>query len=79
MEEEDEEANVAEEFVFGQLLLMTEFQDYSDEMGRREMANILRDLLIRLDLSEEILDATIRTLKKVCGNDDEFLRYATHF
>ncbi len=74
MNEADQEENVSEEFIFGQLLLMAEYQDYSDEMGRREMAAVLKEMLIMLDLPDEVLESCIRTMKNVSGNEDEFLR-----
>ena len=73
-EADHEEENVSEEFIFGQLLLMAEYQDYSDEMGRREMAAVLKEMLIMLDLPDEVLESCIRTMKNVSGNEDEFLR-----
>ncbi len=70
-----EDAKIEQEFILGQLLLMTEYQDYQvDEMGRRNLLNLLRDFLLYLELPEEITLAVTKTLRIMAVSDDDFVR-----
>jgi condensin complex subunit 3 len=69
----DEIQEVAEEctFVAQQLLQISLTLDYSDEMGRRQMYNIMREAIAKPQLPEECTKLAIEVLRIVCGNRGE--------
>ncbi|KAF9691454.1 hypothetical protein EKO04_010694 [Ascochyta lentis] len=77
MEEDDEEADELEEliedgsFIARQLLHVCLTLDYSDEMGRRQMYNIMRDAIAKPALPEECTKLATEVLRIVCGNRGE--------
>lgn len=50
------------EFILRQLLLLTEVQDYSDEIGRRRMLEVLKTVIVNEDLAPENLPAVAKGL-----------------
>ena len=73
-EAEDDPIAAENELVFGQLLLMTEYQDYADELGRRNVLNILRHYVTALDLPDEIMETCIKSVKKLSSHHSDFIR-----
>ncbi|KAI9009581.1 nuclear condensing complex subunit [Gaertneriomyces semiglobifer] len=69
---EDEENTLVLEFILKQLLLMAQVQDFSDEMGRREMLTCLRDMLSPNGVPEDVLNTATKLLRKVALNDSDF-------
>ncbi|KAJ1551085.1 hypothetical protein HK405_015202, partial [Cladochytrium tenue] len=59
---EDELKQLHAEFVLRQLLLLAEFQDYSDEIGRRRMVASLRKVLVFEDVSPENMSTCAKGL-----------------
>lgn len=72
--EESAQASLEQEFILGQLILLTQYQDYSDEVGRRQMETLVVKLLTLGDFEGEVLDALCKTLNLVCEN----LNYASY-
>ncbi|KAF1941192.1 hypothetical protein EJ02DRAFT_435005 [Clathrospora elynae] len=77
MEENDEEYEEAQEdveeqdFIVQQLLHIAHTLDYTDEMGRRQMYNIMREAIAKAQLPEECTKLAIEVLRKVCGSRGE--------
>ncbi|CAN9082392.1 unnamed protein product [Alternaria alternata] len=77
MEENDPEVEEAQEdveeqdFIVQQLLHIAHTLDYTDEMGRRQMYNIMREAIAKAQLPEECTKLAIEVLRKVCGSRGE--------
>lgn len=67
-----EEDAVQQEFCIEQLLHIGLTLDYSDEMGRRKMFQIMREALALAELPEECTRLVIEILRAVCGTEEEF-------
>lgn len=68
--EDIEEENVAEaEFVCEQLLHIAHTLDYTDEIGRRKMFTILRQVIAMHDLPDEVTKLAIEALRLTCTSD----------
>lgn len=69
-EEEVEEEHVAEaEFICEQLLHIAHTLDYTDEIGRRKMFTILRQVIAMHDLPDEVTKLAIEALRLTCTSD----------
>jgi condensin complex subunit 3 len=77
MDEDDPEAEEAQEdveeqdFIVQQLLHIAMTLDYTDEMGRRQMYNIMREAIAKAQLPEECTKLSIEVLRIVCGSRGE--------
>jgi condensin complex subunit 3 len=77
MDEDDPEAEEAQEdvedqdFIVQQLLYIALTLDYTDEMGRRQMYNIMREAIAKAQLPEEATKLAIEVLRTVCGSRGE--------
>ncbi|KAF3930375.1 hypothetical protein AA313_de0203054 [Arthrobotrys entomopaga] len=60
------------EFIVEQLLLIAMKVDYGDEIGRRKMFSLLRELLAIVDLPEPTVSRIIEVMRKVSGGEREF-------
>jgi condensin complex subunit 3 len=69
---EAEEEAVQQEFCVEQLLHMASTLDYSDEMGRRKMFQIMREALALVELPEECTRLAVEILRAVSGTEEEF-------
>jgi condensin complex subunit 3 len=67
---EGEEDPVELEFIVEQLLHIALTLDYSDEVGRRKMFSLLREILALPELPEEVTRLSIEVLRGVCGGDN---------
>ncbi|KAK4544173.1 hypothetical protein LTR36_004383 [Oleoguttula mirabilis] len=68
-DEDAEEDTVQREFVVEQMLHMALTFDYSDEMGRRKMFQLMRQALAHPALPEEATRLVVEVLRLVCGED----------
>lgn len=66
-EEAEEEDTVEQEFVVEQLLHIAKALDYSDEVGRRKIFSLLRELLAVAELPDDITKLVVDVLRDVCG------------
>ncbi|KAH3941212.1 hypothetical protein HBH53_205260 [Parastagonospora nodorum] len=77
MDEDDPEAEEVQEdaeeqdFIVQQLLHIAMTLDYTDEMGRRQMYNIMRESIAKAHLPEECTKLAIEVLRTVCGSRGE--------
>jgi condensin complex subunit 3 len=71
-DQDAEEDAVQQEFCIEQLLHIALTLDYSDEMGRRKMFQIMREALALSELPEECTRLVIEILRAVCGSEEEF-------
>ncbi|KAI0178261.1 condensin subunit Cnd3 [Pestalotiopsis sp. NC0098] len=68
-EEGEEEDTVEQEFIVEQLLHIILTLDYSDEVGRRKMFSLLRQMLSIPELPDEVTKLTIDVLRDICSPD----------
>ena len=68
-EGEEEEDTVEQEFIVEQLLYIAQSLDYSDEVGRRKMFSLLREILAIAELPDGVTKLVVDVLRCVCGND----------
>lgn len=61
-----DEETVEQEFMVEQLLHIAQTLDYTDEVGRRKMFSLLREILAMADLPEELTRLTVSALRLVC-------------
>ncbi|TKA63538.1 hypothetical protein B0A49_11325, partial [Cryomyces minteri] len=64
-----EDDSVQQEFVVEQMLHVALTLDYSDEVGRRKMFSLMREVLALADLPEESTKLVIEGLRTVCGGN----------
>ncbi|KAI9349648.1 nuclear condensing complex subunit [Obelidium mucronatum] len=74
---EDENEIKAIEFVLCRLLQITEYHDFSDEMGRRSVSDCIAKLLVCEDLPTENLQFIIRILQKMSMTEADVLLTVT--
>lgn len=65
----DPEAVAIAEFIVDQLLHICLLLDYSDEVGRRTMYSLMRDILTNADLPEDVTRLVVEVLHQACGPD----------
>lgn len=68
-DEEEEEDTVEQEFIVEQLLHIILTLDYSDEVGRRKMFSLLRQMLSIPELPDEVTKLTVNALRDICAPD----------
>ncbi|KAE9974513.1 hypothetical protein BLS_010036 [Venturia inaequalis] len=71
-----EEEAVQQEFCLEQLLHIGATLDFSDEMGRRKMFQIMREALALAELPDESTRLVMDILRTVCGSEEEFASIA---
>lgn len=60
------------EFIIEQLSIAAERYDYSDEVGRRSMLTVVRNMLALTTLSEPLIKIGIRVMKSLSINEKRF-------
>lgn len=65
------------EFIIKQLFLIAKDYDYSDELGRREMLRITRSTLSNDELSDELIELSLKVLQKISINERDFSTMCT--
>ncbi|KAG5929376.1 hypothetical protein E4U42_006116 [Claviceps africana] len=68
-DDEDEEQTVEQEFIIEQMLHIAVTLDYSDEVGRRKMFTLLRQVLSVPELPDEVTKLTVAVLQYICSPD----------
>lgn len=68
-DQEAEEDSVQREFVVEQMLHMALTFDYSDEVGRQKIFNLMRSALALPELPEESTRLVVEVLRLVCGEN----------
>lgn len=74
-EAKDENEERIYEFVFSQLLMVADLQDFSEESARREMMAFLRETLISMDLPDDIFSLIVPIIRKLSVNEQDFTSY----
>ncbi|KAK9245545.1 nuclear condensing complex subunit [Lipomyces tetrasporus] len=70
---EDTEVNTVEhEFILEQLISIASNMDFSDEIGRRKIFSVIRNILAKETLSEVITDSAVTVLRKVSIRERDF-------
>lgn len=65
------------EFVIQQLLLISKQYDFSDEIGRRKMLQIIRSSLANDKLTDKLIESSLKVLRKISINERDFLAMCT--
>lgn len=61
------------EFIIEQLLIIANSYDYSDEVGRRSMLTVVRNMLSVFDLPEALIEIGLKVLKSLSINERDFV------
>ncbi|KAK9324433.1 nuclear condensing complex subunit [Lipomyces orientalis] len=70
---EDIEVNTVEhEFILEQLISIASNMDFSDEIGRRKIFSVIRNILAKESLSEVITEAAVSVLRRVSIRERDF-------
>ena len=75
MADAHDEDKVLLEFILVQLLRLGKILDFADEMGRRRMFTLLREMLIAVPTSAELIAALVDLLRIVSINERDFIRF----
>ncbi|CAG8582778.1 2255_t:CDS:10, partial [Paraglomus occultum] len=70
---DDEDTTVKYEFMLEQLLIIATMLDYGDEGGRRQMNNLLREMLM-CDITDSFIDYIVETMRKMAIDERDFNR-----
>ena len=79
-EEEDEararkeEERLDQEFIIGEMLRMSVNLDYADEIGRRKMYQLIRDMLSQDVFPEGLVARGLDVLRKLSPNERDLIR-----
>ncbi|KAK4056299.1 chromosome condensation complex Condensin, subunit G [Microbotryomycetes sp. JL221] len=73
-EEHDEGEQVMQEFVVAQVCQMAVNLDYGDEIGRRKMFELMREMLSHFMLPASLVSICLDVLLKVTTSEKEFMR-----
>lgn len=66
---EADDETVEQGFIVEQLLHIAQILDYADEVGRRKMFTVMREILAIPELPEEATKLVVEVLRAVCGHD----------
>ena len=69
-----EEARLDREFIIGEMLRMSVNLDYADEIGRRKMFQLVRDMLSQDVLPEGLVARGLDVLRKLSPNERDLIR-----
>ncbi|RIB19265.1 nuclear condensing complex subunit [Gigaspora rosea] len=69
---DEEQVNLA--FIVGQLFLLAKLLDYGDEVGRRKMCSLLREMLMSSNILESHIESIVEIEKKISINERDFTR-----
>ncbi|CAR27958.1 ZYRO0D10494p [Zygosaccharomyces rouxii] len=61
------------EFIIEQLLIISKEYDYSDEIGRRSMLTVVRNMLSIFELPESLIKIGLQVLKSLSINESDFV------
>ncbi|CAG8623997.1 6418_t:CDS:10, partial [Scutellospora calospora] len=69
---DEDQVNFA--FIVGQLFLMAKLLDYRDEVERRKMCSLLREILMSSNILESHIESIMEIEKKISINERDFTR-----
>ncbi|KAJ7454809.1 nuclear condensing complex subunit [Mycena latifolia] len=73
-EDEREEARLNKEFIVGEMLKLAVNLDYADEIGRRKMFALVRDMLTRPALPLNLVPRCLDVLRKLSSDERDLIR-----
>ncbi|KAJ6570219.1 nuclear condensing complex subunit [Mycena vulgaris] len=73
-EDEREEARLSKEFIVGEMLKLAVNLDYADEIGRRKMFALVRDMLTRPALPLNLVPRCLDVLRKLSSDERDLIR-----
>lgn len=72
--EEEEDARIDKEFVIGEMLKVAVNLDYADEIGRRKMFQLVRDMISQEALPESLVSRCLDVLRVLSPNERDLIR-----
>ncbi|EPQ52389.1 chromosome condensation complex protein [Gloeophyllum trabeum ATCC 11539] len=69
-----EDERMDKEFVIGEMLRLAVNLDYADEIGRRKMFQLVRDMISQETLPESLLSRCLDVLRKLSPNERDLIR-----
>lgn len=76
---EDEVQKAELSFILNELLQVTSYLDFSDEVGRRVIFETLQEIMANLETNEAVYQTCIKIFMEHCGSTQEFLDIMTEF
>ncbi|KAI6000302.1 nuclear condensing complex subunit [Pisolithus orientalis] len=71
---QEEDARLDQEFIIGELLRLAVSLDYADEMGRRKMFKLVRDMISQDVLPESLVSRCLDILRTLSPNERDLIR-----
>lgn len=72
--EAEEDARIDKEFVIGEMLKVAVNLDYADEIGRRKMFQLVRDMISQEALPESLVSRCLDVLRVLSPNERDLIR-----
>ncbi|KDQ54411.1 hypothetical protein JAAARDRAFT_60793 [Jaapia argillacea MUCL 33604] len=69
-----EEERLEREFVIGEMLRVAVWLDYGDEIGRRKMFGLVRDMISQESLPDSLVSKCLDVLRKLSPNERDLIR-----
>lgn len=76
---DDEIVKAELSFVLNELLQVTGYLDFSDEVGRRVIFETLQEIMSNLETSESVYQTCVKIFREHCSSTQEFLSIMTEF
>ena len=76
---DDEIVKAELSFVLNELLNVTAYLDFSDEVGRRVIFETLQEIMSNLETSESVYQTCVKIFLEHCSSTQEFLNLMTEF
>lgn len=76
---DDEIVKAELSFVLNELLQVTSYLDFSDEVGRRVIFETLQEIMSNLETSESVYQTCVKIFLEHCSSTQEFLSIMTEF
>lgn len=71
---QEEDARLDQEFIIGELLRLAVSLDYADEIGRRKMFQLVRDMISQEVLPESLVSRCLDILRTLSPNERDLIR-----
>ncbi|KAL4072446.1 nuclear condensing complex subunit [Scleroderma yunnanense] len=71
---QEEDARLDQEFIIGELLRLAVSLDYADEIGRRKMFQLVRDMISQETLPESLVARCLDVLRTLSPNERDLIR-----
>ncbi|EIN08176.1 hypothetical protein PUNSTDRAFT_143847 [Punctularia strigosozonata HHB-11173 SS5] len=74
IEEDEQDEQDAKEFILGEMLRLAVDLDYGDEIGRRKMFQLVRDMISQEPLPDSLVTRCLDVLRKLSPNERDLIR-----